>query len=522
MTSEPKKVGRRTFLNYAIAVVATGVIVGAAIYYGVPKGVVEKTVTSTVTVSGTTTTVEKTVTTTITGTPITSPTTTITTATPFPTITGIKPVTIRYMTHRYPYQCPDAYKRTAELIKNKTGLDTEYIGVPYAQHEQKLGTVISTPDAPDIDDTFYPLVLPYIIPLDEYFEKYKVPVDDIVGQKNYPCVWPKGIGGDDHYYLLGQWTGGRPCINYRRDVFKERGIEDPLEVRQKTGKYPAYKFFDEWYEIIKKCTFERSDGTKVYGYAMPTAPSDGPSRWAGEYLPWHYAFGGGIIVPEEPGKIVCGKEPYLSRNVKIAEFFRTLVKEGVTPLGVEKPTYLDILGNKGTVAQAKEGSWSFAQWKKEQYPNIATYPAPYYGPGFKYLKEIGTSGLWISKNCPHKEEAFIYIYYLCLDPEIALEYTRLTLNLTALKTIDLSPLFKEIPGLDAYDYVNKVLPTEGLNYTDAGTFLTNNIKNKPFVERIAEWKQAWFETFQKVLLSNENIQDLYIQLQDKLEKMFSL
>jgi len=62
--SEPKKVGRRTFLNYAIAVVATGVIVGAATYFAVPKGEV------TVTAPGTT--VTKTVTTTVTGTPTTT------------------------------------------------------------------------------------------------------------------------------------------------------------------------------------------------------------------------------------------------------------------------------------------------------------------------------------------------------------------------------------------------------------------------------------------------------------------
>jgi len=68
MSQEPKKVGRRTFLNYAIAVIATGVIVGAATYFAVPKGEV------TVTAPGTT--VTKTVTTTVTET--TKPVTTIT------------------------------------------------------------------------------------------------------------------------------------------------------------------------------------------------------------------------------------------------------------------------------------------------------------------------------------------------------------------------------------------------------------------------------------------------------------
>jgi ABC-type glycerol-3-phosphate transport system substrate-binding protein len=82
--SEPKKVGRRTFLNYAIAVVATGVIVGAATYFAVPKGVTTVTApaaTTTVTAPGTT--VTTTVTKTVTGTPTTSPTPSPTTTTPW-------------------------------------------------------------------------------------------------------------------------------------------------------------------------------------------------------------------------------------------------------------------------------------------------------------------------------------------------------------------------------------------------------------------------------------------------------
>ncbi|MEM3713450.1 MAG: hypothetical protein QXF82_00720 [Nitrososphaeria archaeon] len=69
MGQEPKKVGRRTFLNYAIAVIATGIIVGAATYFAVPKGEV--------TVTAPPTTITKTIT--VTGTPTTTPSTTPTT-----------------------------------------------------------------------------------------------------------------------------------------------------------------------------------------------------------------------------------------------------------------------------------------------------------------------------------------------------------------------------------------------------------------------------------------------------------
>ncbi|MEM3610132.1 MAG: substrate-binding domain-containing protein [Candidatus Aenigmatarchaeota archaeon] len=56
MTQEPKKIERRSFLNYAIAIIATGVVVGTATYFAVPKGV------ETVTAPGGVTTFTKTVT----------------------------------------------------------------------------------------------------------------------------------------------------------------------------------------------------------------------------------------------------------------------------------------------------------------------------------------------------------------------------------------------------------------------------------------------------------------------------
>jgi branched-chain amino acid transport system substrate-binding protein len=80
--SEPKKVGRRTFLNYATAIVATGVIVGAATYLATPKGA-----TTTVTVPAATTTV------TVPGaaTTVTAPGATTTVTAPGGTATG-KPI----------------------------------------------------------------------------------------------------------------------------------------------------------------------------------------------------------------------------------------------------------------------------------------------------------------------------------------------------------------------------------------------------------------------------------------------
>jgi len=70
MSQEPTKVGRRSFINYLVAVVATGVIVGAGMYIAGPKQTVTETVRETVT-----STVPTTIT--ITGSPTTTTTTTI-------------------------------------------------------------------------------------------------------------------------------------------------------------------------------------------------------------------------------------------------------------------------------------------------------------------------------------------------------------------------------------------------------------------------------------------------------------
>jgi|YelNatPaOPRAMG01_1025707.scaffolds.fasta_scaffold10188_9 ABC-type glycerol-3-phosphate transport system substrate-binding protein len=84
MSQEPTKIGRRSFINYLVAIVATGVIVGAGMYIAGPKQTVTETVRETVT-----STVPTTIT--ITGTPTTITTTTIPTTTTPTTTTYPQP-----------------------------------------------------------------------------------------------------------------------------------------------------------------------------------------------------------------------------------------------------------------------------------------------------------------------------------------------------------------------------------------------------------------------------------------------
>ncbi len=99
MSQEPKKVERRSFLNYAAAIIATGVVVGAGVYLLKPSSNTTSTQTVTSTVAGqpVTTTLTTTTTTTAAGTGVS--TTTVTSTVAGTTITPEKNYTIWMADH---------------------------------------------------------------------------------------------------------------------------------------------------------------------------------------------------------------------------------------------------------------------------------------------------------------------------------------------------------------------------------------------------------------------------------------
>ena len=136
--SEPKRVGRRTFLNYAIAVVATGVIVGAATYFAVPKGEV------TITAPGTTVTTTKTVTTTVTGTPTTTPPTTL----DYYYDPSLKGTTITFLAANVP-ETPYT-QQMATLFESETGIKVNFIVEPEDVVASKASIAFAS-KSPDYD-----------------------------------------------------------------------------------------------------------------------------------------------------------------------------------------------------------------------------------------------------------------------------------------------------------------------------------------------------------------------------------
>jgi len=199
--SEPKKVGRRTFLNYAITAVATGVIVGTATYLATPKGGV-----GTVTAPGATTTV-------------TAPGATTTVTAPG---AGMKGITVAALAGGLTDMSTEIAKYYMNL---NPGVKINVEGFPEATMNAE--TIARLPTAPP-PDILYNSTLPsmnekivkpgYALCVDEYYEKYG-------WDKVNPTA--ERFKVDEHYYWIPFGYIYYGNIYYNKTMFEEKGFEVP-------------------------------------------------------------------------------------------------------------------------------------------------------------------------------------------------------------------------------------------------------------------------------------------------------
>ncbi|MEM0053101.1 MAG: extracellular solute-binding protein [Nitrososphaeria archaeon] len=204
MSQEPKKVGRRTFLNYAIAIIATGVIVGAATYFAIPKGEV---------------TVTKTVTTTITGTPMTT--------TPTTTIPAGK-VYVEFWTELVEEPRMEVLNRAAQaFMKENPDIEVKVVPVVEAEYPTKLTSAYMSGKMPQVME-----VATYFMPewLSELDADAITDVINEIGEDQfvYPLkIWQ--IPGEKKWYAAS-WIPWIAQLYYRKDWFEEVGLEKPKGV----------------------------------------------------------------------------------------------------------------------------------------------------------------------------------------------------------------------------------------------------------------------------------------------------
>ncbi|RLI27186.1 hypothetical protein DRO58_04720 [Candidatus Bathyarchaeota archaeon] len=397
------------------------------------------------------------------------------------------------------------WERTIPKFESKNpGIKIDFYGAPWAEAMDKLIVELQSSSPPDVFNipwTPYTPLIPFMEPLDEYIERYNWPVDEIALQKEFPGTWPKEMGGDGKTYQANMMNAEESALIYRKDIFKEKGIPDPEE-----EGYPHWSL-DEFLDVVRKCTYTKSDGTKVFGYAFPTNPADGMSRWTEDWIDYLYSAGGGLVRPERPGEIICGKDPYLKANVEVGEFMRTLVREELVPVGTVKPKYFE-MQILGRVAMARHGPWQFGTFKEthpEQLPNVGATLLPFFGKGWNYTDQTGAGGHGMAKAGKHKEEAFKFIDFT-MSKECLLSFAEELFWLPCNMTILTDEYFDKYPFMKAFVEAAKISKTHLIGFTLKGFEAQSN----------EMWK-AHFDTQQKIINTDEDIEGLYIQLQERLE-----
>ncbi|MEM3713949.1 MAG: ABC transporter substrate-binding protein [Nitrososphaeria archaeon] len=221
MSQEPKKVGRRTFLNYVIAIVATGVIVGAATYFATPKGIV------TVTAPGTT--VTKTVTTTITGTPTTSLTTS---PTAYPLIPNPSKKWPKIVMAGWEYKS-DVVRDNVNIFTNYTGIPAEFIALAEPYEDQMTTKFIGNEP---IDICYFRQDVlgawaeaGWLIPIDD------LPTLDIIKDEYIPAVYSM-LTYKGKLYGLSYYTDCY-AFAYNKAHFEKAGITRPPSTLDEVKQY---------------------------------------------------------------------------------------------------------------------------------------------------------------------------------------------------------------------------------------------------------------------------------------------
>jgi multiple sugar transport system substrate-binding protein len=426
MSQEPKKVGRRTFLNYAIAIIATGVIVGATTYISVPKGEV------TVTAPGTTVTTTKTVTTTVTGTPTTSPTITIP--------PGVKELSLMGISAP-PF---DKTKPGIERFKNVTGVNVIVDEATWDAYHEKIVVSLSAKkgiyDAVGIPvDWFMEFYTNnWMTSLNQFMEKDTSPLNL---SDFYPVTLDSFSYGGKLYGI--PWFVATMIGCYRTDLFEKAGLKPP-------------KTWDEFVQVAQKL----NNPPEVYGAPMPGKQSDHLTE---EWIQLLWSFGGEFV---KENKAVFNTKAGLDA----LQFMLDLIyKYKVVPPGFAQYSYdeLATLFCEGKLAMYFGWPYTVALADDPTRSKIVGKWALFPRPG------VAWGGTWawiIPSDSNRKEAAYQLVKYLgeketqrelalkgevavrrsiLEDPTIQAEQPALAVMAEALRTAHAPPILAKWPEVSA-------------------------------------------------------------------------
>jgi len=285
---------------------------------------------------------------------------------------------------------PEVYQARLDLFMAKEpNIEVELLYIP-SDYTQKVQTMIAGGEAPCImqlaEDVHGYSGKGMIIALDEYIEQYGIDVEARYGTTG-------GLVGaysrDGHLYAMPD-RGGALILYYNKDMFDAAGVS-----------YPTKEWtWDDFLSAAQALTIRDGDDVEVYGFA------------AGGWWPWWMTFiymNGGAILDEGGNPVTNSPEA-----VEAMKFYNDLVFEyKVAPspedyanMGQGSP---DPLFAQGKTAMNTTGFWGVGGLASIQDLNWDIAPM---FMNTEPATVLFGSGLAISRECKHPEEAFKAIEFL--------------------------------------------------------------------------------------------------------------
>lgn len=277
--------------------------------------------------------------------------------------------------------------------------------------DTKMTASMGAGDAPDVMYMWdYPTYSESLEPLDEYIdaegEDYK--------NNFFEALWPYNSMNDQIYGVPVSVVTS--CLYYNKDLFDQAGVE-----------YPTDDW--TWDDVAAAAEEIQSKIDGVNGFTLPigTLP----------YTLEMYLWSNGTAFVDENGKLDGNINS--DKAVEVFQTFQDMEKDGVL-YASEEAGQTEMLGGK--TAMYVDGTWPIKQFGEEGL-NYGIAQIPKFEGTEHSISVINTSGIAISKDSKHKEEAWEFLKYWTGEE---MNKHRIETELPALKSVVESEGLREDPN----------------------------------------------------------------------------
>lgn len=277
--------------------------------------------------------------------------------------------------------------------------------------DTKMTASMGAGDAPDVMYMWdYPTYSESLEPLDEYIdaegEDYK--------NNFFEALWPYNSMNDQIYGVPVSVVTS--CLYYNKDLFDQAGVE-----------YPTDDW--TWDDVAAAAEEIQSKIDGVNGFTLPigTLP----------YTLEMYLWSNGTAFVDENGKLAGNINS--DKSIEVFQTFQDMEKDGVL-YASEEAGQTEMLGGK--TAMYVDGTWPIKQFGEEGL-NYGIAQIPKFEGTEHSISVINTSGIAISKDSKHKEEAWEFLKYWTGEE---MNKHRIETELPALKSVVESEGLREDPN----------------------------------------------------------------------------